>query len=161
MPDVSFSSAQVLKLKRPQINTKDPHFENSSAQYSHGGGESRHDYFQFWHMYQQTIRVNERHSVWHARGNPGGFLVFPWQCHHQYGTSEAIANLQGVSSTPYNRFALTNFGLRKTDIVWRELSCTDLFTKIGADKFWGIFLLKHLSLGKIWGWEPFLGQLQC
>ena len=48
------------------------------------------------------------------------------------GTSEAIANLQGVSSTPRNRLALTNFGLRKTDIVWRELSCTDFLTKIGA-----------------------------
>ena len=48
------------------------------------GGESRHGYSQFQHMFQQTIRVNERRGVWHARGNPGGFLVFPWQCHHQW-----------------------------------------------------------------------------
>ena len=27
-----------------------------------------------------------------------------------------------------------------------------------AHNFWVIFLLKHLSLGEIWGWEPFFGQ---
>ena len=27
-----------------------------------------------------------------------------------------------------------------------------------AHNFWVIFLLKHLSLGDIWGWEPFFGK---
>ena len=61
-------------------------------------------------------------SVWHARGNPGvAFLCIRGiQCQPTNATSEAIANLQGVSFTPYNRIAPKIFGLKKTEIYVTE-----------------------------------------